>query len=58
MPEFRKFFLSLPRTAAEMTLKATKVSLVDIEDITKTTVKVRVRNGNWKEEKSVNFSTS
>ena len=41
LPAFRQFFVPLPRTAAEMTLKAIKVSLIDLECITKTTVKVR-----------------
>ena len=41
LPTFRQFFVPLPRTAAEMTLKAIKVFLVDLECVTKTTVKVR-----------------
>jgi antiviral helicase SKI2 len=40
IPYFRTYFSPLPRSLAEMTLQLMKVSLADVECITKTTVKV------------------
>jgi antiviral helicase SKI2 len=39
MPRFRKFLAPLPRSAARMSLQVVKVSVADIECITKTVVK-------------------
>lgn len=39
-PKFRKLFIGLPKSAPEMSLKALKIPLVDIESIIKTVVKV------------------
>ena len=40
LPKFRGFFAGLPKTMAEMELKVVRVSLVDIDCITRTIVKV------------------
>ena len=41
VPKFKHFFTALPRTPAEMSLNRIRISLSDVERITKTTVKVR-----------------
>jgi antiviral helicase SKI2 len=40
LPAFRRFFTSLPRSAAEVSVKQTTVLFTDIECVTKTIVKV------------------
>ena len=40
LPGFRQFYTRLPKTPAEMSIKSIKVSLLDVECLTKTLAKV------------------
>ena len=53
LPDFRKFFVRLPKTAAEMSLKPTKVSLLDVECVTKSLMKVNITAWYFKFRKGI-----
>ncbi|MCJ1281219.1 hypothetical protein MMC26_000537 [Xylographa opegraphella] len=42
LPDFRQFFTRLPKTPAEMSLKPIRVSLLDVECLSKTVAKVNI----------------
>ncbi|MCJ1414142.1 hypothetical protein MMC32_000467 [Xylographa parallela] len=42
LPGFRQFYTRLPKTPAEMSIKSIKVSLLDVECLTKTLAKVNI----------------
>jgi antiviral helicase SKI2 len=51
MPQFRKFLAPLPRSTARMSLRVVKVSVADVECITKTVVRLHGQAWNLKIQK-------
>ena len=55
-PKMKRFFHSLPKTVAEMTIKPIKIPLADVEAVTKTVVKVGTPMWYLKIEKGIGVS--